>query len=85
VNQKFSAHDIQAGVFREAPRFIDIQIEESGVRVFWNADTNRTYTLESFTTPVGVPNVLGTNLAGPDFLDTGASSDDARFYRLQEE
>lgn len=85
LNHNFSAHDIQAGVFRAAPQFTGVQRETTGVRVFWNADTNRTYRLESFAILGGTTNIVATNLPGPNYLDTTIGANPARFYRLREE
>jgi len=84
-NVHFSTHDIQVGVFPEPLTFTGISLESTGVRLLWNADSNKTYTIESFETLGGATNVLGSNLTGPSFLDTDAFTDSQRFYRIREE
>jgi hypothetical protein len=85
INAKFSARDIQAGVFRPRPQFTSVQKEASGLRVNWNAETNRRYILEFFSALGGPTNILATNLAGPSFLDPAGTTNVARFYRLREQ
>lgn len=84
-NVKFSTHDIQVGEFPEPLTFTGINLESNGVRLFWNADTNKTYAVEALETLGGATNVLGSHLTGPSFLDTTALMDSQRFYRVREE
>ena len=84
-NQNFSTHDIQVGVFPQPLTFTGISREPTGIRLLWNADTNKTYTLESFETLGGPTNILGTGLTGPGFLDTNTAGHSERYYRLREE
>ncbi len=80
INYKFSAHDIQAGVFLQ---FSNVVREANGLRLFWNPQTTNLYTIQYFPTINGPTNILGTNLAGPSFLDTNAFSGTERYYRLR--
>ncbi len=80
TNHKFSARDIQAGVFL---RLTNIVREAGGVRLHWNAQTTNQYTIQYFSTLGGPTNILGTNLSGSSVLDPHALTNPARFYRLR--
>lgn len=82
--RNFSPHDIQVGVFPEPLGFTDISREAGGVRLTWNPEAGKSYTLQYFLTLGGAPNVLATGLTGPEFLDTDTGNT-TRFYRLVEE
>lgn len=80
INHKFSARDIQAGVFL---RLTNIVREADGVRLHWNAQTTNQYTIQYFSTLGGPTNILGANLSGGSVLDPQALTNPARFYRLR--
>ena len=84
MNSNWSVRDIQVGQFPQLPEFTQISAEPGGIQVYWDADTNKSYTLEYFTALGGTTNVLATNLTGLGFLDN-STTQTSRFYRLLQE
>ncbi len=83
-NANWSARDIQVGQLPKRPEFTDISVEPGGIQMYWDADTNKSYTLEYFPSLGGPTNVLATNLTGLGFLDS-STTQTSRFYRLLQE
>jgi hypothetical protein len=83
-NLNWSSRDIQVGQFPQVPAFTLISAEPGGMQVYWDADTNKSYTLEYFATLDGPTHVLATNLTGLGFLDS-STTQTSRFYRLLQE
>lgn len=61
----------------------NVSIVPTGLRIAWNAQPGRTYSVEaadSLSTPFAV---LATNLAGPSFVHLSATLRSPRFYRVR--
>ncbi len=84
LNYNWSAHDIQVGQFPQAPAFTHISAQPGGIQMYWDADTNKSFTLVSYPALGGPTNVVATNLTALGFLDSGVTQT-SRFYRLLQE
>ncbi len=71
-------------MFPQVPEFTHISAEPGGIQMYWDADTNQSYTLQYFAALGGPTNVLATNLTALGFLDNSATQSN-RFYRLLQE
>ena len=83
-NANWSARDIQVGQMPMIPAFTQISKEPGGIQLYWEADTNMSYTLQSFPALGGSTNVLATNLTSLGFFDS-STTQTSRFYRLLQE
>lgn len=84
LNSNWSARDIQVGMFPQDPEFTHISAAPGGIQMYWDADTNKSYTLQYFPALGGPAHVLATNLTALGFLDESATQSN-RYYRLLQE
>lgn len=84
-NVKFSTRDFQVGVFPEPLRIESIKLVPEGIRLAWNAEPGKTYTVESGPALDQVNEEEASTQSGPEYTDPDGPSNAAKFYRLREE